>query len=64
MCVLGFDLFQSYQCVCVHALFPSVHGFSLCVSVRCDLNVCLCLCLCCVCGSVCVCVFSIAVFLL
>lgn len=27
----GIDFSQCYQCVCVHALFPSVHGFSLCI---------------------------------
>lgn len=51
---------DSYQCVCVHALFPSVHDFRLCISIRCDLNVRLC----CVCASVCVGVFSIVLFLL
>lgn len=57
MCVFWGSILYSYQCVCVHALFPSVHGFTLCVSIRFDMNVRLCLrlCLrlCCVCASVC-----------
>lgn len=36
-CVLGGGgggaSFRPYQCVCAHALFPSMHGLSLCISV-------------------------------
>lgn len=34
MCVFRGRPLYSYQCVCVHALFPSVHGFRLCISIR------------------------------
>lgn len=30
-CALGGGSFYSYQCVCAHALFPSMHGLSLCI---------------------------------
>lgn len=41
---------------CVHALFPSLHGFNLCIGAQYEVSVRLC--------CVCVCVFSTVVFLL
>lgn len=30
----GINLLLSFQCVCVHALFLSVHGLSLCIRMH------------------------------
>lgn len=65
VCVSGVDLFIRIGVfVCMLYIRLSVHGFSLCISIRFDFSVRLCLRLCCVCASVCACVFSIVVFLL
>lgn len=55
VCVLGVNLYILISVfVCMLSFRLSVHGFSLCISSRCDLSVRLCLRLCCVCASVCV----------